>query len=317
MDSHHIKTTPKDFFMNISAVAALYVSVISLINLLFAVIDRAFPDALQTFYYEPYSSGLRIAIASLIIVFPLYIILARLINKDIEVTPEKAELAPRKWLTYLTLFLAGIAIAIDLIALVNVFLGGELTTRFTLKVVALLIVTGMVFAYYLTELRKGAIMTLHTRRMWRFGAITLVVISLIIGFVVLGSPAQARKLRFDEMKSNDLQNIQWQVINFWQQKQRLPQSLQEVSDPLSGFTIPLDRQFNKSYEYRMIGNTTFELCADFNLSSRSEIADRPSMQRPLFVGEPQLEVWKHNSGRTCFERTVDPERYPPFTKGIR
>ena len=49
----------------------------------------------------------------------------------------------------------------------------------------------------------------------------------------------------------------------------------------------------------------FELCASFYLSSPEEIA------------KPRIEQsWQHGSGRTCFERTIDKELYPPDSKNI-
>ena len=63
-----IKTTPKDFFVFIGAMAALYASAVSLLNLLFEIINASFPDALN-FSYDRFSSGMRWSIASLLIVF--------------------------------------------------------------------------------------------------------------------------------------------------------------------------------------------------------------------------------------------------------
>ena len=103
------KITPKDFFLQFGALIALYVSAGSLLSLLFTVINRAFPDALDlNYFYSPsvYSSGMRFAIASLVIVFPTYLILSWLITKESEFLPEKKALSLRRWLTYLTLFAA-------------------------------------------------------------------------------------------------------------------------------------------------------------------------------------------------------------------
>jgi hypothetical protein len=79
---------------------------------------------------------MRWAIASLVIVFPVYVWVTHRLNNDLEVNPEKRGLWIRKWLMYLTLALASVALVIDLIALVNEFLSGEFTTTFLLKVLA-------------------------------------------------------------------------------------------------------------------------------------------------------------------------------------
>jgi hypothetical protein len=313
-----MKTTPKDFFLQVAAFAALYVSAVSLINLLFSAINVVFPDALNNYSYysyDPYTTGLRLAIASLVIVFPLFLVLTRFINSDIAKEPAKADLWPRRWLTYLTLFVAGLAVSIDLIVLVNTFLSGEITTRFVLKVLALLAVTGMAFAYYFMDLKQGTSMPAKTRMGWRIGAVALVVVSLVWGFSVLGSPAKARDLRFDAQKVNDLQNIQWQVISFWQQKEKLPASLAELEDPISSNPIPVDAESGNGYEYRVTGALSFELCAEFNRpTDERAIASDKMMASSIYPYEGANANWKHDAGRTCFERTVDPERYPPVVK---
>ena len=103
---------------------ALYASAVSLLNLLFEIINASFPDALN-FSYDRFSSGMRWSIASLLIVFPLYIFLSWFINKDLTANPPKKNLGVRKWLTYLTLFIAGVTIITDLIIFINTLFWAE------------------------------------------------------------------------------------------------------------------------------------------------------------------------------------------------
>ncbi|MEK7142237.1 MAG: DUF5671 domain-containing protein, partial [Patescibacteria group bacterium] len=140
-----IKTTPRDFFVFIGSMVALYASAVSLLNLLFEIINALFPDALS-YSYDSFSSGMRWSIATLVIVFPLYIFLSWFINKDLTANPLKRNIWVRRWFTYLTLFVAGVAIITDLIMLINTFLGGEITTRFAFKVLAVFVVAGLAFA---------------------------------------------------------------------------------------------------------------------------------------------------------------------------
>jgi len=104
-----------------------------------------------------YSSGVNNAIrwsaAILIVAFPVYLLMMWLINKDIALMPARRELRVRKWLGYLTLFIAAITAIIDVGTLVYNLLGGELTTRFILKILVVLAVAATVFFYYLRELR--------------------------------------------------------------------------------------------------------------------------------------------------------------------
>ena len=243
-----IKTTPKDFFVFIGAMVALYVSAVSLLNLLFEIINASFPDALN-FSYDNFSSGMRWSIASLLIVFPLYIFLSWFINKDLATNPLKKNLGIRKWLTYLTLFVAGVAIITDLIMLINTFLGGEITVRFAFKVLAVLIVAGVAFAYYLYDLRRDVGQKSSKIKLLVWAVSFGVLASIVGGFFIMGSPFTLRMKRFDERRVNDLQNIQYQVVNFYQRKGVLPNSLDELKDPIAGFNIPLDPDTIRPYDY--------------------------------------------------------------------
>ena len=89
----------------------------------------------------------------MVIAFPVYLFVSWLLTKAIKKDPDKRSSKVRKWLTYITLFItAGILIG-DLITLVYNFLGGDLTTRFILKVFVVAAIAGSVFAYYLWDLQ--------------------------------------------------------------------------------------------------------------------------------------------------------------------
>ena len=314
------QTTPKDFFLWTGAIVTLYVSAISLLTLLFEYTDILFPDPLRSFQ-DPFSGAIRLAIASLIIIFPLYIYLTRILNQDIRKHPEKKDIGVRKWLIFLTLFVAGVTVIVDLIVLINTFLGGEeLTSGFILKVLSVLIVIGGVFLYYLYDL-KGK-WEADQKLSQTIGAlVVLAVVAVIVyGFSIMGSPQSQRLIRFDQEKIRDLVDIQWQIINFYQQKERLPETLEELKDPLTRSSIPEDPQTSTAYGYAIKGDLTFELCADFNKESQyyEEGAKSPELsQRPLRYGSIfEDENWTHGAKKTCFERTIDPDVFPPRKERI-
>ncbi|MNC98380.1 hypothetical protein D3C83_163200 [compost metagenome] len=60
----------------------------------------------------------------------------------------------RRWLTYLTLFLAAAVLIGDMITLVYNALGGEITIRFALKVLVAAVISGAIFGFYLRDLRR-------------------------------------------------------------------------------------------------------------------------------------------------------------------
>lgn len=154
------KISAKDFFMQLGAMVALYASAISFTMLVFEYINVLLPDPLGIgggdIYYAHRNSfqTIRWAISVLIVVFPLYVWLSWFLEKFYQKNPEARKIWIRRWLVYLTLFVAASIIIGNFVTLIYNALGGELTLRFILKVVTLFFVTGSVFGYYLWNIKK-------------------------------------------------------------------------------------------------------------------------------------------------------------------
>ncbi len=302
------KTTPKDFFLYVGAMITLYWSAGALIALLFRIIDTIFSDDLG-YYVDPYSSGVRFAMASLIVVFPISLYLFRMIKKDVQQDSGKLHFPLRRWFYALTIFATAVTLIIDVIALLNGFLGGDLTTQFFLKVLSVLLVAGLVFWYCLVEIRTLPGSNLTVRQEFLWGAPILVLAAIVAGFAVMGSPSTQRSLRLDSQRTSDLQTIQWQIVNYWQQKGKIPEILSDLEDPISGFKAPLDPKSKDSYEYSPLSATSFELCASFE---RASVSGKQAVPAPYYAGAGILgsENWTHDSDHVCFKRAIDAELYP-------
>ena len=305
------KITPRDFFMNLLVFGALYTSAVSLLALMFAYINTLFPDNLG--YYGNYAQEIIAPSSVLIVIFPVFILISWLLSRDFKQNSEKKEIKFRKWLIYLTLFATTVTIIVDLIALVSNFYQGELTSQFVFKVVAVLLVALGIFWYYFLDLKGSRILKP------RFFAwlISLVVLgALAAGFFIVGTPVQQRAKRFDERRISDLQNIQNQLVNYWVQKEELPENLDELTkDKLSGFVLPIDPETGLNYQYNKLTAFSFELCIDFKTDSQdypvlSSYKERyPSMVPAVYFPDSLVNNWGHGKGQTCFERTIDPELY--------
>lgn len=308
------KSSPRDVLLQLFVVVSLYVSAGTFLALVFGLVDAYLPDPLNS-YYDP-ASGIRWSLAMLTVIFPVYVWGSRFLAKDTAAMPWKGELRVRKWLVYVTLFAASALVIGDLISLLYNFLGGELSGRFLLKTLAVAATGGAVFGYYFYDLRRKPEEFSPRVKLFVIAACALVAAVIITGFVTAGSPFRQRLVRFDKQKVSDLQLVQGQVVNFWQQKGRLPQTLDELKDPISGFVPPRDRQNDMAYEYRTIGALSFELCAEFNLSSK-EASRIPRPAEPLYFPPGGFaENWDHGAGSTCFTRTIDPELYRRGEKPI-
>jgi hypothetical protein len=143
----------RDAFFYLVLFATLYYSAFHLGSLLFDLVNRAFPDPAQPIY-ETLGSTMRWSVASVIITFPVFVLVARHLAREVERQPIKRLSPVRRWLTYLTLFLAAIVLICDVTTLVYNVLGGELSMRFALKVLVVGALAGSVFGYYLRDLRR-------------------------------------------------------------------------------------------------------------------------------------------------------------------
>lgn len=152
------KTSPKDVFMHLLAIITLYTSAAVFLVMIFQYINVLFPDPLEfgmgSYALSSAHSAIRWSISSLIIVFPVYVLTSWFLNKNYSKTPAKRNLWIRKWLIYFTLFAAALIIIGDLVTLTNRLLEGEFTIRFILKVITVFFVSGSVFYYYFSDLRK-------------------------------------------------------------------------------------------------------------------------------------------------------------------
>jgi hypothetical protein len=148
----------RDAFVYLLMYSALYAMVVSLVLLFFIYFDILLPDpAWQRWYSADYvRSSIRWPLSSLMISAPLLFGLTWLTTREIRAHPERAKGGVRRWLTYLTLFVAAVTAMIDLITLLYYFLQGELSTRIALKALLLLLLMGIAFSYYLLSLRSAA-----------------------------------------------------------------------------------------------------------------------------------------------------------------
>jgi len=309
------KTGPKDVFLQLLSIVGLYTSVFAIGSILFTLVDLCFPDLLYDVPARYVRQGLRWPLAVLVVLFPVYVWVTSLIEREAKKFPEKRELRVRKWLIYLTLFITTLIIIGDLIALINRFLEGGITTRFVLKVLAVLLIAGGVFIYYGWILKRKEDEKHSPMRFFPKIAVGLVAIVAIGGFVAAGSPQAERIKKFDDERVMHLQTLQYEITYFWQSKERLTKNLDELRDDIGGFIPPRDPESDVPYEYRMLVPLKFELCATFG----AEMNEAQYGRTKPIPAEPfsQETLFSHGIGRFCFERTIDPEIWKPFVKPVR
>ncbi len=289
--SEKIPTTPKDFFLWLGIIITLYWSILSLGHLLFLYITYHFASGIDTF--DPYQSGISFDMASILVLFPLFLILSTVVYRDRKKDVTKDRVWVRRWAIFLTLFLSGIALAADLITLLNTFFNGnDIATAFLLKVAVVFLLSVAVFWYFTLELR-GYWYARGKALMTTGGVALLLVLSIIgIGFLIVGSPQHARMVRMDAQRISDLQALQSDINVYYAQRHTLPTSLSDLES--IGFALPADPSTGAQYGYTITQQTGFSLCATFAASGTSQVPG----------GFLSQEMWSHGAGYTCFARAA-------------
>lgn len=333
METNKPKLNIGFFFLCLGLLITLITSVVSFLNLVFSTLDKRFPDVLNATYQYGYSTydyeGIRSALATLIIFFPVFLVVSYFWRKFSRGILGIFDEVIKKWVIYIILFLSAIVSMIDLVALIRYFISGEITTRFVIKVLVTLAVALLVGFYYILLLREKGVFSNKTS--FIFGGIGTVLVlgAITFSFMIMGSPFTQRLLRLDDRRISDLQNIQYQIINYWQQKEKLPVKLSDLSNPLSGYSLPVDPEFEKGtiYEYLPKDKLSFELCATFALPIPKGWREygggintpiMPYGGKDIPASYPSSggvnESWDHEAGHVCFVRTIDKDIYPPFPK---
>jgi hypothetical protein len=134
--------------------STLYFGAYHLGSLVFQFVDWARPDPATSVTAEYVRDSIRFSVSALVVTMPLFLYMSMLTNRELAADPNQRTSPVRRWLTYLTLFIAACVLIGDVTTLVYSLLGGELTTRFVLKVVTVAVIAGTSFWYYLSALRR-------------------------------------------------------------------------------------------------------------------------------------------------------------------
>jgi hypothetical protein len=286
----------------------------ALIVLFYQIINHYFPDSLQIgySYYDTSSSSIHYAIAALIIGFPLYVVTVKMWFRRYREDEAKIESKLTKWITYLVLLAAAVTIVGDLVVALFYFLQGEITARFFLKALVILVVFGFIFGFYYLERRKIQYkinISRNTFNIFGYAVGLLVLLGIILGFIAGGSPTTERKRGFDETRSQNLSALASCISGYGYNTKALPATLSALYEDsqYSYCSMSSDPETGTPYTYRIItpseklGEVTqgkFELCANFSLEATKE-----SIARNEYTSVN--DKWSlHGVGESCDTETV-------------
>lgn len=261
----------REAFLYLVLFATLYIATWHLGSLLFDLINRTFPDPTDNRYdYFALGDSVRWSMASVVVAFPVFLFVANYLGRELARSPIKRLSAVRRWLTYVTLFIAATVLVGDVITLVYNVLGGEFTTRFGLKVLVAGVIAGATFGYYLKDLRHeegevpGAAPPASSmgRRLAIAGSVVIVA-TLAIAIFVTGTPSQRRQVKLDQRRVADLRELEQAVDAHFQQHGALPSGLVEVARKPGNTLSLVDPQTGAPYVYLPQLGRHYQLCAVF------------------------------------------------------
>lgn len=293
----------REAFLHLVVFAALYTAVGAGLSLLFSLINLALPDPAVTAYATrqvvQMRETMRWEIAAVVVSVPVLLWLSSLLVREVSAAPDRARSPIRRWLTYLTLFVAALTIGIDVMTLLAALLGGELSLQFLLKVLAVLAVAGAGFVYYFLTLRAqpGSAPPKSMHRWYGWGTAAAGTALVGVGLFILGTPGLERARQFDARRVEDLRLIYREVMRqtngaAWNdpsvpvtQVAPLPASLDELAKrAVSVKPRILDPETGSPYEYTVLNETMFSVCAGFS-DAREEVLD---------------VAWNHPGGHHCY-----------------
>ncbi len=297
------QNTAKNFVLQLGSLASLYLSVAFFLVLVFGYINIRFPDSLDSVWQlESAASSIRLGFAMVLVFFPTYLYLTRMVNKNRRDTSDSMYLGLTKWLIYLSLLVGGAVLLGDLVAVIMGFLEGDLTQRFMLKAVAVFAVTGAAFYYYIKDAQGYWIRNEKTSVAYGAGAVVIVAAMLATSLSYIETPTEVRERKADQEQVQELRELQWAIADKLRVEEKLIPSLDDL---YSGRPLPEAPEGRPDYEYKLT-EAGFELCATFAHSSREDdfLPVRPyieDMDRPFISNS---EDWYYEAGEWCFERTV-------------
>ena len=136
----------------------------------------------------------------------------------------------------------------------------------------------------------------RTVRVIGWFAALVVLVVIFIGFLLVGSPLEARKRTADGERISDLQELAQRIRTYYSSHAKLPAGLRDLSLPSSLRTDPS----GMPYEYRVMDKSKFELCTTFetDASKEQDGQDRQGWYYGNYSGTtPEFDL--HRAGHFC------------------
>jgi hypothetical protein len=151
----------------------------------------------------------------------------------------------------------------SLIAIIYNFLMGELTAVFGYKILIVALVSAALFVYSYFSLGRDYTRATVWPKLATVGALLVVLAGVVYSVIVLGSPMEMRKKKFDDLRLSNLNEIQNQVLNYWQNNYKLPASLTDIKGDGMNYSVlnVRDPKTKAEYTYKVSEDSVLQKAA--------------------------------------------------------
>jgi len=323
---------PREFITYLGYIISYLVVAISFIIFSFSFTNILFPEigSYSSLGYQSVFGSLGVFTTAVLV----FLVMVWVVFKLVQEKKTHPDSKPRLWLLQLGMFVGFVVLAITFAVLIRYFFSGEITARFLIKTIIVLVVGIDAVLFFRHESAK----TVDTPK-WislgaSIGAMVVMIVGIIATFSYLGTPNIARAIRYDQQRTIDLQSLQSSITNWYQSHGALPEILATLKKQ-DYYQEPRDPEYlkGKVYTYQVIDTKKlqYQVCADFTLASdnkfvirkdRAEFASgRSTAPMPVVYDETQAGIvsetslenqWDHAAGKHCFDRVIDTKIYPVY-----
>jgi hypothetical protein len=281
------------FYYFLSLISLIFLAVSSAL-IIFEIIDRSVIDALSNNFTN--QNTLRFGISAILISAPIFFLSVNLINKGLRRGEIEKDSSLRNWLTYFILFVSAVIILGSLIGIINSFLSGEITLKFVLQMITVVVISALVFSFYLYDIKREDVSGEdRTIKIFFISTLSLVLAIFISSWFFVESPKVARDRKADNQMMQNISIIESYVNDYYEENETLPENLENLDSVRYAESV-------EGVEYNRLGGKEFELCADFKTDSYE--SQRSINYYPGSSSRAYVKGWNCFEGNLWSEKNI-------------
>lgn len=279
------KSTLKDVFFYFFAFITLCYSIFHFLSVSFDIINQLVRDTLNTYndyYSSSTSDSFRFSVASLAVVFPVFVAVSWYINREIEKNNALAQIRVRAIFIWLSITTSVLTMMGSLVTVIYYYLGGEYTTRFFLKATVVFVTALLIGGYYAYLLKRDYTVRNKYSIYIAIASVLLILSTIVYGVYVIGTPSEIRKRKLDGQRYTLLNNFTSAIESNLRMNKTLPKDIKELNSNSNydyyGNTEYKDPETGLPIKYKVESNVNnnwqYQVCLSFDTShDRSSNSD--------------------------------------------